>query len=69
MQRAMDRFPQQGDRGPWTVRQNYLLDAVTTLNRGRALDGVHPALPRQSRLASYESSAVGTNSYDGRCSR
>jgi cation diffusion facilitator CzcD-associated flavoprotein CzcO len=30
VQRALDRFPQQGDRDPWTVRQNYLLDVVTT---------------------------------------
>jgi len=30
VQRALDRFPQQGDRDPWTVRQNYLLDALTS---------------------------------------
>jgi cation diffusion facilitator CzcD-associated flavoprotein CzcO len=30
VQRALDRFPQQGDRDPWTVRQNYLLDMLTT---------------------------------------
>jgi hypothetical protein len=30
VQRALDRFPQQGDRDPWTVRQNYLLDVLTT---------------------------------------
>ncbi|MEV4708855.1 NAD(P)/FAD-dependent oxidoreductase [Actinoplanes sp. NPDC049316] len=30
VQRALDRFPSQGDRDPWTVRQNYLLDALTT---------------------------------------
>ena len=30
VQRALDRFPQQGDRDPWTVRQNYLLDVFTT---------------------------------------
>ncbi len=33
IQRAIDQFPRQGDRGPWRVRQNYLLDSVTTLNR------------------------------------
>ncbi|GID93235.1 flavin-containing monooxygenase [Amorphoplanes digitatis] len=30
VQRALDRFPRQGDRDPWTVRQNYLLDVLTT---------------------------------------
>ena len=33
IQRAIDQFPRQGDRGPWRVRQNYLIDSVTTLNR------------------------------------
>ena len=28
------RFPRQGDRGPWRVRQNYLLDSLTTMRRG-----------------------------------
>ena len=36
IQRAIDQFPRQGDRGPWRVRQNYLLDSVTTLHRGLA---------------------------------
>jgi cation diffusion facilitator CzcD-associated flavoprotein CzcO len=31
IQRAIDAFPRQGDRGPWRVRQNYVLDAVSTL--------------------------------------
>jgi monooxygenase len=30
VQRALEKFPQQGDRDPWTVRQNYLLDVLTT---------------------------------------
>ena len=30
VQRALDRFPQQGEKDPWTVRQNYLLDLLTT---------------------------------------
>ncbi|WP_436520247.1 flavin-containing monooxygenase [Actinoplanes sp. HUAS TT8] len=30
VQRALDRFPRQGDRDPWLVRQNYLRDVVTT---------------------------------------
>ncbi|MBB5957071.1 cation diffusion facilitator CzcD-associated flavoprotein CzcO [Saccharothrix tamanrassetensis] len=31
VQRSIDAFPRQGDRGPWRVRQNYLLDSVQTL--------------------------------------
>jgi len=33
IQRALGEMPQQGDSGPWRVRQNYLLDATTTLRR------------------------------------
>ncbi|MGK7221974.1 flavin-containing monooxygenase [Kocuria flava] len=31
VRRSIGAFPRQGDRHPWRVRQNYLLDAVTTL--------------------------------------
>ena len=31
VQRSVGAFPRQGDRRPWQVRQNYVLDAVTTL--------------------------------------
>ncbi|MFI6867828.1 flavin-containing monooxygenase [Nocardia sp. NPDC050406] len=31
IQRSIADFPRQGDRHPWTVRQNYLLDAATTM--------------------------------------
>ncbi|GAA3525374.1 monooxygenase flavin-binding family protein [Aeromicrobium flavum] len=31
VQRAIDAFPRQGDRRPWQVRQNYVLDSITTL--------------------------------------
>jgi monooxygenase len=31
VQRAVDRFPKQGDRSPWTTRQNYLVDALASL--------------------------------------
>lgn len=31
IQRSIDEFPRQGDRHPWKVRQNYLLDSATTL--------------------------------------
>jgi cation diffusion facilitator CzcD-associated flavoprotein CzcO len=30
VRRSLDRFPGQGDKEPWTVRQNYLLDALMT---------------------------------------
>jgi cation diffusion facilitator CzcD-associated flavoprotein CzcO len=28
VQRALDRFPRQGDRDPWLIHQNYLRDAL-----------------------------------------
>ncbi|MEV0319279.1 flavin-containing monooxygenase [Streptomyces sp. NPDC050658] len=31
VQRSIDAFPRQGDRSPWKVRQNYVLDAASTL--------------------------------------
>ena len=31
VQRSIDAFPKQGDRRPWQVVQNYLLDSVVTL--------------------------------------
>ena len=81
IQRAIDQFPRQGDRGPWRVRQNYLLDSVTTLNR--RLESSMEFTPRSAvgtsyevaviatsshdvPRTSYESSAIGTNSYDAR---
>ena len=33
VQRALPEFPRQGDSGPWRVRQNYLLDSLTTMRR------------------------------------
>jgi len=30
VRRALDKFPRQGDRDPWLVRQNYLRDVVAT---------------------------------------
>jgi cation diffusion facilitator CzcD-associated flavoprotein CzcO len=33
VQRSIDQFPRQGHRGPWRVRQNYLIDAATTMRR------------------------------------
>ncbi|WP_280192921.1 flavin-containing monooxygenase [Nocardia farcinica] len=31
IQRSIGEFPRQGDRHPWKVRQNYLVDSATTL--------------------------------------
>ena len=31
IQRSLSAFPRQGDRRPWRVRQNYVLDSVATL--------------------------------------
>jgi cation diffusion facilitator CzcD-associated flavoprotein CzcO len=33
VQRSIEEFPRQGHRGPWRVRQNYLVDAATTMRR------------------------------------
>ncbi len=44
IQRSVGEFPRQGDRHPWRVRQNYLLDAATTMrtNLDKTLKPVHP---------------------------
>ena len=34
IQRSIADFPHQGDRGPWRVRQNYVLDSLLTLGPG-----------------------------------
>ncbi len=39
IQRALDLLPQQGDRDPWRLRQNYLYD-VRSIRRDRIDDGV-----------------------------
>ena len=31
VQRSIGAFPKQGDSGPWQVRQNYVIDAATTM--------------------------------------
>ncbi|MEC5200450.1 monooxygenase [Arthrobacter sp. PL16] len=47
VQRAVSAFPKQGDRQPWIMRQNYLLDAPTALRGNLARNMVfdHPAPP------------------------
>lgn len=48
VRRSIAAFPRQGDRGEWRVRQNYLLDAATTLRTGfrRTLRGTPRAALR-----------------------
>ena len=39
IQRALDGLPRQGDRAPWQLKQNYLVD-VRTIRRDKLEDGV-----------------------------
>ncbi len=39
IRRSLDKFPQQGSKAPWRLRQNYPLDVVT-LRLGKLDDGV-----------------------------
>ncbi|WP_067654259.1 flavin-containing monooxygenase [Nocardia harenae] len=47
IQRSIGDFPRQGDRHPWKVRQNYLLDSATTLRTdlSKTLRPVRPQVP------------------------
>ena len=56
IQRSVAAFPRQGDRRPWQVRQNYLLDAATTLRT--RLDRTLAATPRSAVRATRESALV-----------
>ncbi|PKV76928.1 flavin-containing monooxygenase [Nocardia fluminea] len=46
VQRSIAEFPRQGDRRPWKVRQNYVLDSVTTMRTN--LDKTLVATPRSA---------------------
>ncbi|MDI2129938.1 flavin-containing monooxygenase [Yinghuangia seranimata] len=46
IQRSIGDFPRQGDRSPWLVRQNYLIDAATTM-RTDLRKSLHPT-PRSA---------------------
>lgn len=39
IQRALDHLPRQGDRAPWALKQNYLVD-IRTIRRDKIDDGV-----------------------------
>ena len=45
VQRSIDAFPRQGDSGPWRVRQNYVVDSLTTMRTDleKTLAPVEPA--------------------------
>ncbi|WP_159842614.1 flavin-containing monooxygenase [Nocardia sp. CY41] len=49
IQRSIGDFPRQGDRHPWKVRQNYLLDSATTLRTDldKTLTGTPKSAPRR----------------------
>jgi monooxygenase len=55
VQRSISAFPRQGDSGPWRVRQNYVVDAATTMrtNLARTLRGT----PRRSATRTQEDAA------------
>ena len=47
VQRSIDAFPRQGDRAPWRVRQNYVLDSITTLRHDLSAE-LAPIVPTRS---------------------
>jgi monooxygenase len=56
VRRALPMLPKQGDRGVWRVRQNYLLDAATTLRTD--LDATLESVPRTEKRAERHPSMV-----------
>ncbi|MEV8017001.1 NAD(P)/FAD-dependent oxidoreductase [Streptomyces sp. NPDC086554] len=56
VQRSIDAFPRQGDKSPWKVRQNYVLDVASTLrtNLSRTLAPTPAAAVRRARAAAAE---------------
>ena len=55
VQRALEKFPYQGDRDPWLVRQNYLRDALITPRADVTRDMTftrRAAAPRLEEIAS-----------------
>ena len=47
VQRSIGAFPKQGDTGPWQVRQNYVIDAATTMRTDLS---EHLAVTKRSTL-------------------
>ncbi|MEU8240779.1 NAD(P)/FAD-dependent oxidoreductase [Actinoplanes missouriensis] len=52
VQRALDKFPRQGDRDPWIVRQNYLRDVVATPRADVTRDMTFTHAPVSQKVAS-----------------
>ncbi|MFD4477994.1 flavin-containing monooxygenase [Streptomyces sp. NPDC058471] len=59
VQRSIDAFPRQGDRSPWKVRQNYVLDAASTMrtNLRKTLAPTPLSAVRRARAATAEEPA------------
>ncbi|QNS03078.1 alpha/beta fold hydrolase [Streptomyces xanthii] len=61
IQRAAGSFPHQGDRSPWRMRQNYVLDALTTLRTdlARSLKPVTAPNPAADGAADWQPDLLG----------
>ncbi|MEU2258571.1 NAD(P)/FAD-dependent oxidoreductase [Nocardia xishanensis] len=57
IKRSIEDFPWQGDRGPWVIRQNYLLDRLFTLRGGLHRDLI-PAPARPAVVADEQAAGV-----------
>lgn len=57
--RALDKLPKQGDRAPWKLRQNYLLDLITLRHGSIRDDAMHFA-----RAGQAVEQAPGAAAYD-----
>lgn len=59
VRRSIAAFPRQGDRGPWRVRQNYVLDSATTMrsNLAKTLRGTPRTTTREVSKASQDTLA------------
>ncbi|MCH1866175.1 NAD(P)/FAD-dependent oxidoreductase [Nocardioides sp. CFH 31398] len=57
VQRSIDAFPRQGDSGPWRVRQNYVLDSLTTMRANLRRDlrtTAHADLPAGADAGAHD---------------
>ena len=56
VQRSIGAFPRQGDHGVWRVRQNYVIDAATTMrtNLGKTLKPTPRSAVRRPRVEEAE---------------
>ena len=62
VQRSIAAFPRQGDRGVWRVRQNYVLDAATTMrtNLGKTLKATPRSAVRRPAAPAPELAAAAS---------